>query len=117
MVQRSDGVNVFIFFNKQAGRSASDFYNDELKTELNAMNDSDWPTTDIGGFWIDPVGSVEYQFGSYDHPFVGMIDALYFLADGSRVNFHPGTSNWTGTISTKLLLRAPLGTVTIGAAY
>jgi hypothetical protein len=123
LVQRTDGINVFIFFNKMgtSGHYAVDLYNNYLAygdpLDPNAPcldRQATWPTTSIGGFWVDPAGSVEYQLGSYDYPYAGMIDALYFLVDGSRVNFKAGTSTWTGRISTKLQLRAPSGSVRIG---
>lgn len=114
--QRSDGVNVFVFFNEQiTGGSAIEFYNGALKAVLDGVAADDWPTTDVGGFWIDPEIVWSWtQYGSYDIPFGDVDNALWFLADGSRVNFHPGTSSWTGTLSTKLLLKAPLGSVVIG---
>jgi hypothetical protein len=63
---------------------------------------------------VDPEGTESSDYGSYDKPFTGMTEAIDNLVDGSRVQLKPGSSSWTGTIATKLELRAPMGAVTIG---
>jgi CubicO group peptidase (beta-lactamase class C family) len=113
--RKEDGVNIFIFFNKSSP-TADSLYADGLKDGLDAMGPNDWPATCIGGFWVEPSGGPPSVYGSYDHPFAGMDDALVNVVDGSRLNFKSGTSSWIGTISTKLQLRAPLGTVRIGVS-
>jgi hypothetical protein len=118
---------VFIFFNQnpedEGCQFATDFYSPDdgvgpcIEGNLEAyVGDPNrvWPTTCVAGFWVDPDGTTSSDYGSYDEPFAGFDEALNYLVDGSRVNFHPGQSDWNGTISTKLLLRAPLGSVTIG---
>jgi CubicO group peptidase (beta-lactamase class C family) len=122
--QRDDGINVFIFFNKNddadPGHYAVDFYGDDeeddLKDIIDDLSDRDysWPTKTVDGFWVDSEGTASSDYGSYDKPFAGMTEALNNLVDGSRVQLKPGSSSWTGTIATKLELRAPMGTVTIG---
>lgn len=121
--QRSDGVCVFIFFNENAagdGESddsdhfASVFY-DRIEFELD-FQAPHWPTLCIDGFWVKPQNNpVPSLYGSYDREFYNLGNALNILTHGSRLNFKPGDYTWTGTISTKLQLRAPLGVARLGS--
>jgi CubicO group peptidase (beta-lactamase class C family) len=104
-----------VFFNKadtDVWNYASTFYIDTLEPHLRDV--TSWPSTRIDGFWIDPDRITLGRYGSYDRPYAGLDEGLDSLRAGSRVNFLPGNSDWSGTISTKLLIRAPLGTVVIG---
>lgn len=121
--QRGDGVCVFIFFNEDANGDgepddpdhfAGAFY-DRIQFELD-FQAPHWPTLCIDGFWVRPQNNpVPSLHGSYDREFYNVGNALNILTHGSRLNFKPGDYDWTGTISTKLQLRAPLGIARIGS--
>ncbi len=118
IVQRADGLRVFVWFNKQngdeeTGNFASQMY-DRLKPTLDGQ--TNWPTLCIDGFWVEPNEFLFPEtFGSYDEPFHTLGNALDFVSDGSKLNLEPGNSAWTGLVNKKVLLRAPLGTARIGA--
>jgi hypothetical protein len=120
--QRADGVCVFIFFNEDADGDgepddpdhfARAFY-ERIKLDLD-FQEPHWPTLCIDGFWVKPQNNAVPSFhGSYNQEFYNVSNAVNVLTHGSRLNFKPGTYGWTGTISTKLQLRAPLGAARIG---
>jgi hypothetical protein len=115
--QRADSVSVFIFFNNvspvDSVHYARTFYRLEgLEDYLDTLQT--WPEKCIGGFWVDPQGTSPSVYGSYDCPYADLDQGLDSLRAGSRVNFLGGNSDWTGTLSKKLLLRAPLETARIG---
>lgn len=114
--QRSDGVNVFIWFNKDA---SSGHYGESMKDLLDPLLDSQasWPTLCLDGFWVAPTIGVPNAFGSYNSEFRGVTNALSETSDGSKLNFKPGDFVWVGTISEKSLLRAPLGLARIGSGF
>lgn len=112
--QRTDGINVFIALNRAAdpGNYAAELAN-ILDPGLDAQ--SVWPTECVDGFWAYAADPTGYSiFGSFDHPFGGVQEAFTLVGDGSRVNLFPHSFAWTGTLSTKLMLRAPFGTARIG---
>jgi CubicO group peptidase (beta-lactamase class C family) len=113
MRQRSDGIHYFVFFNND---STGDHYGWSFDAILNPILSAvtDWPADCVDGFWVHPTAASTGTYGSYNRPFADMDQALPNLGHGSRVNFWPGESDWNGTITTKLMLRAPLGTVRIG---
>jgi hypothetical protein len=121
--QRSDGVCVFIFFNEDAdgdgepddpSNFASAFY-DRIQLGLD-FQAPHWPTLCIDGFWVKPqAAQPPSPYGSYNREFNNVGNALTELGGGSRLNFKPGEYAWTGTISTNLQLRAPLGVARIGS--
>jgi hypothetical protein len=115
--QRSDGVNFFVFFNQRSGgTNFGNLFATLLNASLNTQ--ASWPTTQIDGFWVFTYQNPNFQgtYGSYNRPYNELTEALPNLGSGSIVNFWPGSSSdWTGTIDDKmLLLRAPLGSATIG---
>lgn len=114
MVQRTDDVNVFVVFNKatSTGHYAIDFYDDRLAPLLDAG--PAWPATTSDGFWVNVSGFVTAGPGSYSRPFASLTTALDFVEDGSKLRLRAGTSGWTGVLSTKLLLDAPLGHAVLG---
>lgn len=115
--QRGDGTNVFIWFNKknddEDGTNFASQFATQIDDELDAQ--TNWPTRAVDGFWVQ-LGTVGIgQLGSYNHPFQSMQFALTQLASGSRVNLKPGSEpTMTGTINTKLMLRAPQGAARLG---
>lgn len=120
MVQRTDGINVFIFFNKAADGDGSEedpsHYGSAFYAEISANlgSQSNWPTLCVDGFWVNPTAPLPSYFGSYNLYFQNISNALSTLGGGSRLNCRPGNYNWSGTITTKLQLRAPLGAARIG---
>ncbi len=51
--------------------------------------------------------------GGCDHPLRAMGQALVVGAE-AKLRLQPGSTNWTGTISHKVLIDAPFGTAAIG---
>lgn len=117
MVQRSDGVNVFIAFNEDdhdAGEHyPTDFYNQSIKPLLDAHNLS-WPTTTADGAWVSTSGVLMGGVGGYNRPYLSVQAAVSSASNGTKLRLKPGTSAFTGTISKQMLLDAPLGAATIG---
>lgn len=116
--QRSDGINIVVLFNQNQA-SGSDFSSllaQEIDLLINIMNlsGSAWPTQCVDGFWVDPTPAVTSFYGAYDQPFEGMQDALNYVTDGSKLRLLAGSTSWTGTLSKRLLLDAPEGTIFIG---
>lgn len=113
--QRSDGVNVFIWFNQDPDEG---HHGEAMKDLLDPLLDAqaDWPTTCVDGFWVAPFLAPYRYFGSYNSEFMGLANALGETTDGSKLNLKPGNYAWTGTITEKTLLRAPLGSAVIGVA-
>ncbi len=74
-----------------------------------------WPTTAVDGTWVNFSSSAPLQFGGYNTEFHSVSTALSRISDGTKLRFKPGSSAWTGTLSTKLRLDAPFGVVRIGA--
>jgi hypothetical protein len=110
--QQADSFNVVVLFNKygdHAGNVASDVYD-----LIDWATGIDWSSLKcIDGFWVD-FNASSSGFGGHDDPFHTMNEALAAITDGTKLRFKPGTSNWTGTISTRMLLDAPFGTAIIG---
>lgn len=73
-----------------------------------------WPTSCVDGFWVDFNATVPSFYGAYDQPFDGMDDALSYVTAGSKLLLKPGSTNWTGTLATRMRLDAPLGLARIG---
>ena len=72
-----------------------------------------WPTICVGGSRVN-FNAASSGFGGYDDPFHTMESARASTAPGVKLRFKPGTSTWTGTLSTRLRLDAPFGLATIG---
>jgi hypothetical protein len=114
LYQRTDGVNMFIFFN---GRPSDGHFAEDLRIILRdalpSVNLDFGRTSD--GFWVTPVAPpFPIGNGSYNTPYQGFNNAQAYVADGTRIRLKPGTSNWTGTISKYVQIDAPEGAVTIG---
>jgi len=113
--QQTDGTRVFIFFNRNVDDySAFDFWVQHLGPELAAIPFVDWPTKECDGFWIATGGTGSGGYGAYDQPFASFGEAIANTASGSTFRLFPGSSDWTGEISSQLKLDAPNGMVTIG---
>jgi len=117
MVQRTDGINVFIAFNENdhddGEHYPTDFYNNSIKPLLDAGNLS-WPNSDCDGAWVLTGGLLSGGLGGYNRPYLSFSYAMSEVADGTKVRLKAGASTFTGTINKQLLLDAPLGVATIG---
>jgi CubicO group peptidase (beta-lactamase class C family) len=114
MVQRPDSVNVFVVFNKRTDPNhyGIDFYEDHLAPLLDAG--PDWPETTSDGFWVNMGGFAAVGFGAYSRPFASFTSALASTEPGSKLRLKAGSSDWTGVLSERLLLDAPLGSAVLG---
>ena len=75
----------------------------------------DWPTRCIDGAWVDfndPSGGS----GNFDDPFNTLSAGLANTPADARMQIKSGGTNWTGTISQRVKLHAPLGSAVIGTA-
>ena len=118
LIQRADGINVFIAFNERAdsgeGHHATTFYNDHVSPTLADTNAYSWPNTTSDGFWIVPNIDFAAGLGGYHAPFLGVQAALDGTTNGSKWRLKPGVSTFIGTINQKVLIDAPLGDARIG---
>lgn len=119
IVQRSDGVNYVVVFNKKGNDVSDDGDGDSYNTAIKELIDDAldaggivWPTQGVDGQWVDfghPAGD-----GSFEQPWKSLSTALASSPDEATVNIKPGATNWTGTINQKIRIRAPLGGAAIG---
>lgn len=111
--QRPDSINIVILFNTR-NDSGTGVAIDRITNIIDDPNNPiDWPDMCVDGFWID-FETLYTGFGGYNDPFRTMDKALVNVSDGSKLRIKPGTTNWTGTISTKLLIDAPMGYAIVG---
>lgn len=117
MVQRTDGINVFVAFNEDDHDSgenyASDFYNDQLDPLLDAGTLT-WPGNACDGSWVTTSGVLPGGVGGYHAPYSSFSAAVLGSTDGTKLRLKAGVTTWTGTINKRLLIDAPLGAATIG---
>ncbi len=113
--QRGDGINCVVLFTRGGGSHAEDFsvLLDGLIDWLVADPQYPWPTTSVDGFWVDFNYSSGSGVGGYNVPFNSMPQALGVGA-GAKLRLKPGSTSWTGIISSRTLIDAPLGTAVIG---
>lgn len=127
LYQTKDDINVFAFFNNSYDKDKDDGSQhfgsgairglivdilDEVDKEVTT-----WPTATSDGFWVEPhtsEGGGAFAHGGFHAPINGIGEAVSMLADGSKVRLKPGSHDWTGTVDTKMLIDAPLGTARIG---
>jgi len=122
--QRSDGTVLYIFLNSRwfdNGTSTVEIPLDQLQAAINELLDDgpgeewSWPETTSDGTWIVPTSSLfDFGLGGFDDPFRHFGNALNRAPSNSRLRIKPGSNAWTGTISKRLRIDAPLGTVQIG---
>ena len=115
--QWSDGFNIVALFNE---RSPDLHFARTIVADTMDLVDSpeasgiDWESLQcIDGFWVD-FSRRSSGFGGHNDPFNTMDATLGAITDGTKLRIKPGTSNWSGTISTRTLIDAPFGTVIIG---
>lgn len=114
MYQRGDGINIVVLFNDSDPND--DFAAGMAQTIANVIDGGgfSWPTTAVDGTWVDFTAFNNFPVGGYDLPYLSMQSAVANVTHGTKLRVKPGTSTWTGTLTTKLLIDAPLGTARIG---
>jgi len=111
--QYSDGFSIVILFAK-----GGDFHADHLMPQVRQLIDNspgiNWDSLkEIDGFWVD-FNAASSGYGGHDDPFHSMTSALNATGNGTKLRFKPGTSSWTGTISTRMMFNTPSGSAIIG---
>lgn len=115
MYRRDDGFRIVVLFAKR--RSIEPDYALEVASAISGMIEDDdliWPSFAVDGFWVDFNASpAPIEVGGYDHPFRTFPQGLNVGA-GAKLRLKPGSTKWTGTISHRVRIDAPLATATIG---
>ena len=120
-VQRADGINYVVIFNKNGNDVNSPDPNNPVGYHFAMQSLVDtaitnggftWPTQGVDGQWadFDAVGGN----GSFEQPWDDVSVAMAASPFEATVNVKPSTTNWTGTINQRVRMRAPLGTARIG---
>jgi len=119
LVQRADGINYAVIFNKNGNDVNSadpnnptgyHFAIQSLIDTAIANGGFTWPTQGVDGQWVDFAGAFPGA-GSFEVPWGAMSVALADSPDEATLNFQAGSTVWTGTINQKVRLRAPQGGV------
>ena len=113
VTQRPDGYRIFVAFNKRGSPNfgsamqtlVDDYLNDNVIPVINRTSD---------GFWTEPSGGAGTDVGGFHQPFHSFASAMAKTTAGSKIRLKPGTSDWTGKISKRTRLDAPLGMAKIG---
>lgn len=117
LVQRADGVNYVVIFNKRGNDvDSGNGYHIAIRDLIDAEIDGGgftWPSQGVDGQWIDFAGAFPGD-GSFENPWGAVSVALADSPDEATLNVKPGSSVWTGVIDQRVRIRAPLGTATIG---
>lgn len=118
---RTDGVCVFVFFNKDKGEYAgSGHYGNDMISILGPILDAGtqftWPNAGVtsDGAWVNTSGVALNGLGGYNAPLGSFVWAVASAGDGTKLRLKSGSANWTGTITKRLLIDAPGATATIG---
>ena len=112
-LRHGDNINIVVLFNQRNDDALNKLVDMLLDLINNWGYPQTWPTFSVDGFWLDFNATVS-GFGGYDDPFHTMETVLASTADGTKLRIRPGSSNWAGKITKKMLIDAPFGTVTIG---
>lgn len=114
MWQRGDGINIAVLFTHWGGVNHGVLMADLISDIIDAQNFDFSQMKSVDGFWTDFSASGDVvEVGGYHHPFRTMQQALGVGA-GAKVRLKPGSTSWTGTISHRMSMDAPLGTTVIG---
>lgn len=68
----------------------------------------------VDGAWVKFGATNSPEFGGYDTPYHSITSLLAHAGANTKVRVKPGTSDWTGTLSTRMLFDAPVGSAVIG---
>lgn len=121
-VQRPDGVNYAVIFNKNGNDVNSPDPNNPVGYHfaIQSLIDAEinnggfaWPTQGVDGQWVDVSIGLGGD-GAYELPWNNIGAALAQSPDEATLNFKPGSSGWTGTINQRVRLRSPQGLVRLG---
>ena len=117
---RTDDTVVFVFFNRSKGEVegdghyGSDFIN-QIDPVLDAGTQFSWPNTTSDGFWVTLGTELLFSgFGGYHSTYRGFASAVTRCTDGSKIRLRPGSQPFSGTITKRLVLDAPLGAAVLG---
>lgn len=110
--QRTDGYRIFLAFNKRGGDGT--VHANVLGGAVDSYLDNNVIPTihrTSDGFWTEPSGGAGTDVGGFHQPFHSFASAMAKTTAGSKIRLKPGTSDWTGKISKRTRLDAPLGGV------
>jgi hypothetical protein len=116
ITQRPDGYRIFAVFNKNSPGSVPNYGGTMTGMVDTYLDNNAVPVINrtSDGFWTMPSGGVGTNVGGYHQPFHSFATAMAKTTSGSKIRLKPGTSGWTGKISKRLRLDAPLGKAKIG---
>lgn len=115
VVQRADGVNYAVLFNKRgndvnsADPNNPTGYHFAIQGLINAQLNGGgftWPTQGVDGQWAD-FSQAAAGDGSYETPWNEFDVAMAASPHEATVNLRAGVSDWTGTINQRVRLRNP----------
>ena len=110
LTARGDGLVIFV---ATAGGNVGTAY-DAVNAAITAGGLT-WPTVSADGYWTTlPAGNAAAGFGGYHAPWEGFAATLGKSGPGGRLRLKAGTGNFTGRITGKLYLDAPLGSARLG---
>jgi hypothetical protein len=120
----TDRVAGFIAFARDSdvdfdSDGSTDNFAGEMKDQINGiisgLNAASWPAVTCDGYWVTLTSALpDTTLGGYSAPWRGFGNAIAKVQEHTRLRLRPGTTNWTGTISKRLRLDAPLGQVRLG---
>lgn len=113
VTQRTDGYRIFVAFN----RTGSPNFAGAMQGLVDDYLDNNFiPVIDrtSDGFWTAPSAGVGTDVGGFHQPFHSFASAMAKTTSGSKIRLKPGSSGWTGKITKRIRLDAPLGEAKIG---
>lgn len=113
--QRPDGYRIFVAFNKRGGDGTN--HAGTLGGVIDNYLDNNFVPVirrTADGFWTVPSGGAGTDVGGFHQPFHSFASAMAKTTAGSKIRLKPGSSDWTGKISKRTRLDAPLGMAKIG---
>jgi CubicO group peptidase (beta-lactamase class C family) len=115
--QRKQGgtrLNTFVALNKDKSQGNYAVILTSLIVQTIDGGGISWPSTTSDGFWTVTNGVTSTGVGGYNAPFGSFTYAFSQVTDGSKLRLSPGSRNWTGTITKRLIMDAPLGVAILG---
>jgi hypothetical protein len=111
-----DDLLVFIAFTRSApgGPGYETLAYNEVMAVLNTIPSNRWPDAECDGFWVKSGSSGTSGRGGYHDEYSSFAHAIGVATDGSKLQLKAGSSPWTGTLTSRLQLKAPEGPFTIG---
>ena len=111
-----DDQVVFIAFTKvgSGGTAYERLALVEVNSVINNIPSNRWPNAECDGFWVNPGTFGTSGRGGYHDEYSSFSHAVGEVCDGSKLQLKAGSSPWTGTLSKRLVLKAPEGAFIIG---